>query len=216
MKNVRIVYKKVGDARFVSHLDMNRYFARILRKADLPLWFTEGFNPHIYTNFAFPLSLGFESEGEILDVRLVEDFPLDVMKDKINAISPEILQVVDVFEPKQKFTEICFAEYKIHVLSENDGLYDALNEFLNSKEILVTRTNKKGVQKQVDLVPDITAPKILKIDGGAELRVILPAGNAKTVNPTLLMEAFAESYEGELDMHYTRIGFLDKELKKLA
>lgn len=208
MKNVRIMYKKANEARFVSHLDMNRYFARILRKADLPVWFTEGFNPHIYTNFAFPLSLGFESEGEILDIRLVEEIPLEQIKEKINAISPEDLQVIDVWEPVCKFTDICFAEYKIAV----NANADVLQEFLSAKEIIVTKANKKGVLKEINLADEIKRVSVSQGDGGAEINIVLPAGNAKTVNPSLLMGAFLEKCDNEVEIKYTRLGFLDANL----
>lgn len=214
MKNVRIMYKKAGDARFVSHLDMNRYFARILRKSDIPVWFTEGFNPHIYTNFAFPLSLGFESQGEILDIRLIEDYPLAQIKEKLNAISPENFHIIDVWKPIKKFTDISFAEYRIAVESEKADLFDSLNKFLQSDEIIVTRTNKKGVEKQINLADEIKNIRIEKTAGGAEFYIVLPAGNAKTINPSLLIVAFADSYTCELDIKFTRIGFLDGEMER--
>lgn len=214
MKNVRIMYKKAGDAKFVSHLDMNRYFARILRKADIPVWFTEGFNPHIYTNFAFPLSLGFESEGEILDIRLIEDYPLQQIKEKVNAISPANLHIIDVWEPKKKFTDISFAEYKIAVESENGDMFDCLNSFLQGDEIIVTRTNKKGVEKQINIADEIKSFRLEKTNNGAELYIVLSAGNAKTVNPSLLFGAFADSYTADIDVQYTRLGFLDGQMNR--
>ncbi len=210
LKNVRIMYKKADEARFISHLDMNRYFARILRKADLPVWFTEGFNPHIYTNFAFPLSLGFESNGEILDIRFVEDFPLAQVADKINAISPKNLQVIDVWEPVCKFTDICFAEYEIVV---EGNLYDELSAFLNAKEIIVSKANKKGVLKEINLADEIERFDIEKTDSGVKINIVLPAGNAKTINPSLLIGAFLQNRVDDVNVKYTRMGFLDAKLK---
>ena len=58
--------------KFVSHLDMNRFMTRLINKAKIPIWFTEGFNQHAYFNFAVPLSLGFEGQYEILDLRIVD------------------------------------------------------------------------------------------------------------------------------------------------
>ncbi len=66
--------------KFVSHLDMNRFMIRLINKAKIPVWFTEGFNRHAYLNFAVPLSLGYEGLYEVLDVRIIDDnYSLDVM-----------------------------------------------------------------------------------------------------------------------------------------
>ncbi len=70
MKNVRVFYEKKGRLKFVSHLDMNRFMSRLITKSKIPIWYTEGFNQHIYMNFAVPLSLGFEGFYEIMDIRL--------------------------------------------------------------------------------------------------------------------------------------------------
>ncbi|MBQ8303735.1 MAG: DUF2344 domain-containing protein, partial [Clostridia bacterium] len=61
MKNVRLIYEKKDRMRFVSHLDMTRFMSRMIQKSKVPVWYTEGFNKHIYVTFALPLSLGFES-----------------------------------------------------------------------------------------------------------------------------------------------------------
>ena len=73
LKSVRLFYTKHGRMRFISHLDMTRFMARVIRRAELPVWYTEGFNPHLYMTFALPLSLGFESEYEAVDIRLLQD-----------------------------------------------------------------------------------------------------------------------------------------------
>ena len=73
MKNVRIFYRKKGRMKFVSHLDMNRFMSRIINKAKVPVWFTEGFNRHLYLNLAVPLSLGYEGLYEGMDVKTEDE-----------------------------------------------------------------------------------------------------------------------------------------------
>ena len=60
MKSTRIWFHKFGTAKYISHLDLNRCVARAFHKAKLPMWYTEGFNPHAFVTFALPLSLGVE------------------------------------------------------------------------------------------------------------------------------------------------------------
>ena len=94
LKSVRLFYTKHGRMRFISHLDMTRFMARVIRRAELPVWYTEGFNPHLYMTFALPLSLGFESEYEAVDIRLLQDdYDLSILCDKLNAVCPEYIQI---------------------------------------------------------------------------------------------------------------------------
>ena len=60
-REVRIRFSKTGQAKYISHLDINRVFARTFARAGVKIWFTEGFNPHPYMSFSLPLSLGVES-----------------------------------------------------------------------------------------------------------------------------------------------------------
>ena len=71
MKEIRIRFKKTGRAKFISHLDLTRTMIRAVRRAGIPVWYTEGFNRHPYVTFAAPLSLGFEGLNECMDTRLV-------------------------------------------------------------------------------------------------------------------------------------------------
>ena len=59
MRNVRIWFVKDFECRYISHLDLNRTMLRALHKSKLPIWHTEGFNPHPFATFPLPLSLGF-------------------------------------------------------------------------------------------------------------------------------------------------------------
>ena len=76
MQNVRVFFRKTGDARFLSHLDVMRCFTRALKRSGFDVWYTQGFNTHIYLMFASPLSLGFESEYEPMDFRINGDEPV--------------------------------------------------------------------------------------------------------------------------------------------
>ena len=73
MKNVRIWFKKDFECRYISHLDLNRCMLRALHKSKIPVWHTEGFNPHPFATFPLPLSLGFRGVNECMDIKLEED-----------------------------------------------------------------------------------------------------------------------------------------------
>ena len=69
MITVRIRFEKTGEAAYISLLDLQRVFHRILKRSGLPVYYTQGFNPHIYLSFACPLSLGQESLCECCEVK---------------------------------------------------------------------------------------------------------------------------------------------------
>ena len=66
---IRIVFRKTGYLRYISHLDLQRTMQRALTRAQIPLWYTEGFNPHPYLCFASPLPVGVNSVTEMFDIK---------------------------------------------------------------------------------------------------------------------------------------------------
>ena len=90
MRNVRVFFKKFAECRYISHLDLNRVMLRAVGKSRLNVWRTEGFNQHAYITFALPLSLGFSSERESMDFRLLDDeMDLSLIPDMLNACLPQ-------------------------------------------------------------------------------------------------------------------------------
>ena len=89
MLKIRTVYEKRDRAKYISHLDLNRCMQRAFRRAKLPIWYSEGFNPRLYLMFPLALSLGFESMCEIMDFNLREPVPFAELQDRLNAVLPE-------------------------------------------------------------------------------------------------------------------------------
>ena len=189
MIRVRATFEKCGRARYISHLDLNRCMLRIFRRSRLPIWYTEGFNPHPYYSFALALSLGFESSCEILDFNLNEDIPFDEIKDRLNAVMPEGMRILSVAEQKQKITAITEAEYSFSLLTaEADRLYGDISALLALPEILMEKKTKKGI-KTVDIKPSIKIMSCEKSDDSVNMSIRLPAGTQTNFNPTLFTDA---------------------------
>lgn len=205
MKNVRVFFEKKDGMRFISHLDMNRFFTRVLRKSGLPIWYTEGFNPHLYLTFALPLSLGFESIYEILDFRLLDDeFSLAKVKDALTAVLPEGITVLKVSEPIKKAGKIAFAGFDI--LFENEETSKAFYEFINSKNVVVAKKTKKGQTKVEEISEKISE----KRQNGNIVSLVLPAGN-DNINPSTIVTAFGENKAGEICARYVRTAVFDAD-----
>lgn len=189
MIRVRAVFEKCGRAKYISHLDLNRCMLRIFRRSGLPIWYTEGFNPHPYYSFALALSLGFESNCEILDFNLTEDIPYDEIRDKLNAVMPEGMRIISVAEQKLKITAITEAEYSFSLVTEDvEKLYADIQSLLAQPEILIEKKTKKGM-KTVDIKPSIKVMSCEKTDSSIDMSIRLPAGTQTNFNPTLFIES---------------------------
>lgn len=218
MLRLRATFKKTGRAKYISHLDLNRCMLRIFRRSKLPVWYTEGFNPHPYYSFALALSLGFESDCEIMDFNITDDnMPLSVIKDRLNEVMPEGMGIVDIAPQKNKITVIAKAEYEFDLKADDvQGVYDAVEKLLVTDEILIEKKTKKGI-KTVDLKPDTEIVSLEKAEGAVHMVMRLPAGTKTNYNPTLFVEALRKSCEIPFEMvNIRRTGILCENNEKFS
>lgn len=191
MKNVRLFYKKHGPLRFVSHLDMNRFMTRIIRLSAVPVWYTEGFNKHPYITFALPLSLGFNSEYEVMDFRFdLDDFPIEKAKEMIASVCPEGMEIIALSEPVFKAGKIAFADFKIKFAKDSGADVNTLREFLSAEEIIVSKKTKKGEIKEINIAEKLCEYEVYCENGAVALKLRLPAGGQENINPKTLTAAY--------------------------
>ncbi len=194
LKDVRIFFRKTGRMKFISHLDLNRFMIRMIRRSGIPIWYSEGFNPHPYITFAMPLSLGFESSYDIMDMRLDDDsYPLNETLRRLQSVMPDGIELFGIGQPLMKVSDLAFAEFLISYDSLDTSVAEELRSFLALPEILTEKKSKKGKMKSVDLAPNIKAFDISE----NELRLVLTAGN-NNLNPKLLLETFEEKTNKKL------------------
>ncbi len=187
MKDVRIFFKKTGRMKFISHLDLQRFMIRMIRRSGIPVWYSEGFNPHPYITFALPLSLGFESSYDVLDMRLDDDtYPLSDTLARLKEVMPEGIELISIGEPIMKAGEISFAEYEIVCEGLKEAIAENLRQFLALPQILTDKKSKKGKMNTVDLAPAIKSFDV----GKDKIRLVLAAGSSNNLNPKLLLEVF--------------------------
>ena len=193
MRNVRVFFTKNGRMKFASHLDMNRLMTRVIRRSGVPIWYTEGFNQHPYITFALPLSLGFTSDYEMMDIRIIDDdFTNEMVKSALNSVFPEGLVVREVCDAVLKTGEIAFAEFLITFESDDKAFAKSLEKFLSQETIVTEKKTKKGKMKEIDMAPCIKNFSVLAGDC-VELSIVLAAGGENNLNPTLLLSAFGET-----------------------
>ncbi len=223
MQNARIFFEKTGDAKYISHLDLMRCFSRALTRAEIPLWYTEGFNPRPYMNFAMPLSLFMEGLLEILDIRIEDDdMKLSEVKDRLNAVMPPDIKIVDVKEPVLKAQLVAFSRYKIEIRQDkmsSEAFNNAVFEKLSDENLTISKVGKQGkhkVVKEIALTGHIKDVKIWSDENEiTTILVTLPSNPTFGVNPNILITRVFELLSVDpIYVHITRKTMLDENLEK--
>ncbi len=200
MKSVRLWFKKDGLAVYISHLDMNRCMTRAVRRANIPLWYTEGFNPHPYMTFLMPLPLGQSGMREPLDIRIEEELSFKEIKNKLNAVMPEGIEIVDVAKPVNKPNEIAAAEYEIDVefttQGEAEGFAAGAASIIEGGALNAEKRSKRGI-KTVNLCELIRSFEICSDDNYVRVKTVLAAGNSVNLNAELLMTALYGEFSAQ-------------------
>lgn len=185
-QKVRLFFTKLDRAKYISHLDMNRCMSRAIKRAGLPVWYTGGFNPHMYLTFPLPLSLGCESVYECVDLKMTQKVDFDQMVSRLNACLPPDIQVFSAGEQKMDQKEIAWADYEICFRNE-DGLKEKLTSFFNQQEIKVIKKTKKG-EKEIDLKPHFSLVSTEEKEGKLVAVMRFATGIELNINPTLLLD----------------------------
>lgn len=204
---VRIKFKKVGKLQYISHLDLQRTIHRILIRAGIPVWYTKGFNPHAKIVFSTPLSVGAQSECELLDIKIDREIScLEILELLNNEVTDE-LRILDVYLPSSKFSDIAWAGYTIEIVREglNEELLDKLHSCIDSDTLNVMKKTKSG-EKEVNIIPLIKEFNARLDDGRIVINALLGANADTYLNPDLLLEALNSS-TGILDIDEDKISY---------
>lgn len=202
MRCVRIRFSKTGRMIYISHLDVNRLMTRAVRRAQLPMWYTEGFNPHPYISFALPLSLGQSSECEYMDIKIKGDMTNEEIQERLSSVMPENMKIVSVGEPVFSPNEIVSAKYAVTLeflnADDAEAFCEKTQEMMNSSELMAEKMGKKGhrkVLKQVNLIEQIFEKSVSSDGNKVSLSLTLAAGNSVNLNPSLLIETLEKNIQ---------------------
>lgn len=207
---VRVVFSKTGRARYISHLDLNRAMTRAVRRAALPIWYTEGFNKHPYLTFAAPLSLGYEGERETMDIRLEQDMPMDELVSRLNAVMPEGLRASAASPAVKKAGEVDRGVYRLTL----NCPVDKVSALLAQDSILAQKRTKKKEWVSVELKPVLerSEGRLSEADEGTQWELTLPINSELSVNPSLVLAALREQQDlPDLTARVRRLRVLAKD-----
>ena len=190
---VRIMFKKLGDLQYISHLDLVRTMSKVVTRTKLPLWYTEGFNPKPKMVFAAPLSIGTESYSEFMDLRLTERVPEEEVKARFNMNMADNLQVIRAYYPDAPLTDLKWLSYtvKISTFGADSAVVDACRVFLDSEKIEILKKSKKG-EIVADIKPMIKEYTLDLEDEIITLSMILSSSADAYLNPELVIKALRQ------------------------
>lgn len=219
MREVRLRFAKTGRLKYISHLDINRAMGRAFKRAEIPLWYTEGFNPHPYMSFSLPLSLGVESLCESVDIRLIDNITNEEIKKRMNAVLPADLKIIDVYDDFRDNSEIVYSDYVYKFqFADNEKALEKISALLSSDEIMALKKGKQGrkkVLKETNIKPFIDKYNISIRDDIIILNIRLLAGGEKNLNPSLLFDTIIRLINMDFEWKsIARISLLDKDYKE--
>jgi len=193
MSKYRFCYCQGDEVKFISHLDFLRTVVRIFRRANLPVKYSEGFNPHMVMTIALPLSVGTTSVCDCLEAEITQEIDIPQTLSAINAVCPRGI----------RFTEIKKSEglKPLHLI--DSALYEAsfttdkkadLDEYICAPCVMIEKKSKRKVNEVniKDFVRDI---KILESDGVChKVMLHINAGNTSNLKPELVLKSIADFF----------------------
>lgn len=210
-----VVFSQTGGLKYIGHLDVMRAMQRALRRSDLPVKYSQGYNPHIILGFAAPLSVGTQGLREVMEVPLERDVSAQCFLDTLNRALPPLIRCVfarQVDDSHPAPMALCAAaRYAITPLEEKGRLLAAVGGFMDKTSIPAMRKSKKGMV-EIDIRPLIY--NLIPREG--HLDAVLALAESGTCKPEILVQSLGE-YAGlpKLRCQIVRTGLLSAQFAPL-
>ncbi|WP_158409032.1 TIGR03960 family B12-binding radical SAM protein [Endomicrobium proavitum] len=186
---MRLRFSRAGAVKYISHLEQIEVFRRAARRSGLPVAFTGGFTPQVKSSYGPPMSVGYESFAEYMELYFTEKISSNEVIRKMAKVLPEGFKITEAKRVPLTFPAIDIltnvAEYEIKNVSVSQ---QELDEFLSQDKIIIVK-NKKGKDIEIDAKPLIVS---FKSEGGG-LKLLLKFGNGKTVKPESILAKLLEN-----------------------
>jgi len=217
VQRVRIEYSKKGPIRYIGHLDSMHTFFRAFKRANLPVTYTQGFNPRIKCSFSPALPLGFASEVEYIELYLDKKIDISSSVEKLQKELPEGLTVHNMEKlpllGKPSNVKIKAVAYRANLQQfcgkssvsdpvTREDIEGKIRDFLDKEEILLM--DKKG--RRLNIRPLILS---MEMQGDCNVRLLLKAGGEFNFNPRIIVKTLLGLEKEELAfVEFTREKFL--------
>ena len=203
---VRIKFRKYGVLKFIGHLDLMRFFQKVMRRAEIPIAYSQGFNPHMIMSFASPLGIGLTSDGEYLDIQLLVPIASEEAIRRMNEVSIEGIEIISfrqIAEEKKMtgMSILAAADYHCQVRKlveqEESSAFtgsiwqDKWAQFMALSEAVVIKQTKRSEQA-VNI-----KPMIYQCNSGTngDVYLQLAAGSVENLKPNLVVKTFCSYHQ---------------------
>lgn len=192
----RILFEKKGNAVWISHLDLMRLFQRAFKRADLKLMHTQGYNPRPTVSIALPLSVGVESDCELLDFDLDgQEIENERVVALLNGALVAGIRVLDCYSNGRKLRELSLLRTKV-TLEYDSGVpvkaVDKIRNLFDQESVVVPKKTKNGIQDQ-DIIPMIKEFSLQQPDAHTlEIEALVCCQNP-TLNPMQMVLAIEQN-----------------------
>ena len=218
IKKYRAKVTKKGYLKYLSHLDWQNTLVKGLFRSQLPVVFTEGFNPIPKISLGAALPIFIDSLTEFIDFELYGDLPSDEIKDRLNAGLDENARIINIYEIPKKAESLDittqWARYEISPLDEGIFKIEFL-EYIKDKltsedEIFLTKKTKKGVDKLINIKHSVRDVEFKD----NKLYVTLKTGQNQEI-PALRADDLMKIFYPEAKFNITRTALYDKDFNLL-
>lgn len=219
---VRVKYYKNGPIAYISHLNLAQVFTRALRRADIPVVISDGFNPRFRISFGPPLPLGIISISEYLDVKLKEEVKVEELTERLNLVLPQglkilraktipssadsLVKVIDrasyviTLRIKEKLLDSAAKNQEDELRKLKQDVEKNNKRFLNLDKITVEKQTKNGI-KMVDIRPSIIDISVKKLKNSTlGLNLDLKIGQQGNLNPRYAVRAWISNCANNFDI----------------
>lgn len=207
MSDQRILFRKYGTARYISHLDLMHTMERAFLRAGIAIRHTQGYHPHPYVSIPLPLPLGFSSDCELLEFGLVEGATNETVPEQMNRALPAGIEVLECYDGGLPFKKLAYVRYDITLefAGEQAGeAAKALRALLDRKSFVVKKRSKKAKSgfTEVDIIPLVEAVEKVRPEGNDLYLTLLLKAQNPGLNPDVLIQGFRGEHP-ELEIVYT-------------
>lgn len=191
---IRIKFTKQGNMKFIGHLDIMRYFQKVMRRADVDIRYSEGFSPHQIMSFAAPLGVGLTSNGEYMDIEVLSTKDSKTMIQQMNRVMVEGTEILSFRRlddsSRNAMSIVAAADYTLtfregKAPEDMDAFFQELLAFYEQETIPIIKQTKRG-EKELDLKPFIY--QLYRTENSVFMQV--STGSSNNIKPELVMETF--------------------------
>ncbi|OLA94831.1 MAG: hypothetical protein BHW64_02130 [Candidatus Melainabacteria bacterium LEY3_CP_29_8] len=218
-KTIRVKYKKLGDLKYLSHLDMQNVIIKILNRCGFDLDYTNGFNPTPKISFSQALGLFMESDCEFFDFCIFDDIKESDIKNLLSENTSQNLVIdgVKIYNEKPKTLDktIEWAQYEVELLSNENkiNILNTIKERILDENFEIKKENKK--KKTIQNIKVVKSLKEAKIVND-KLYITLKTGTSQSDIPNIRCDVLIEKANLEnYSFKIKRTKFYDENLKEV-